>query len=177
MRADHRTARPGACAVRAIYAALAATIIALVATPPAAARDTTTAASPVTTISADEAEIDIHTGERTYRRNVRVQHGDMRLRADELTMEYGDNGLQRIIASGAPAEFHKPADGDTAAVSGSGNHLQFIENTRILTLSDSARLSVGKDRIRGEYIIYDVDRGVMSVTGAESQIDTESDAR
>ena len=56
---------------------------------------------------AQDIEIDFNTGQRTYRGNVTIQQGTLRMKADVIHLFFDDDVLQRVIAHGQPAIFQQ----------------------------------------------------------------------
>lgn len=117
-------------------------------------------------IEADDVEFDFRSGVRTYRGNVSVVQGTLRIRSDKLIVKYKDGKLQTATAWGNPARFNQRPDGKTEDVIGKGKKILLNETNNTLTLYTKASLTQGRDTAFGEVIIYDMAKDKLRVKGA-----------
>lgn len=117
------------------------------------------------TIDADEVEMDFRTGKRTYRGNVTVVQGALRIDADELIVLYEAGELQKATAYGKPAVFHQKAQDDQPEIIGKGLTLTMDEVNDLLILEQEASLQQGPNTIYGQTIVYNTVTDQMKVTG------------
>jgi lipopolysaccharide export system protein LptA len=107
-------------------------------------------------IDADEVDIDFETGVRTYRGNVVVRQGTIRLDADEIDVYYKDDVLDTIIAVGRPAIFRQRPEGKEHDVVGRGLKVELDEVNEIVTLTDEASVTQDRDSVTGRIIVYNM---------------------
>ncbi len=119
-------------------------------------------------IEADDVEFDFRTGVRTYRGNVTVVQGTLRINSDKLVVHYKDGKMQNATAWGNPAEFQQRPDGKNDDVIGKGKKILLNEINNTLTLYTKASLKQGSDTAHGEVIVYDMAKDKLRVKGAAS---------
>lgn len=115
------------------------------------------------TIEADEVEMDFKTGVRTYKGNVVVVQGTLRIVGDKLIVNYKDDQFETATAWGNPAEFKQRPDGKDQDVIGKGRKILLNQVNNTLTLYTSASLKQAGDTAIGEEIIYNMETDKMTV--------------
>ncbi len=120
------------------------------------------------TVEADEVEYDFRTGERTYKGNVIVEQGSMRITGDKLIVIYKNDELQSAIATGNLASFKQRPEGKTQDVIGKAKQIHLDQVKNVVTLISSASLQQGPDVAEGEMIVYDINKEKLSIKGATS---------
>ncbi|MEA3291097.1 MAG: lipopolysaccharide transport periplasmic protein LptA [Pseudomonadota bacterium] len=136
-------------------------------------------------LDADEVDMDLQTGVRTYRGNVIYRQGSIRLDADEMVLYTNERDeLDKAIATGAPAVFKQRMEGKKEDVIGKGLRIEFNQANEIVTLTDRASVSQEGNTVSGRIITYNMKTERVKVrggarTGAGKQgapgtIDTES---
>ncbi|MGA8259798.1 MAG: lipopolysaccharide transport periplasmic protein LptA [Arenicellales bacterium] len=126
------------------------------------------------TIEADQVEFDFRTGQRTYKGNVVVVQGTLKVTGDKLVVQYDNNNqqIQTATSWGTPATFKQRPDGKKADVYGEGNTIVLDETKNTLTLIDNAMLKQAGDTAKGKQIVYHMDTDKMTVQGAPQQKQT-----
>lgn len=120
-------------------------------------------------IDADEVDMDFQTGVRTYRGNVFVQQGTIRIKADEIVVYMKDGKLTEATAVGNPAIFRQRPDGKDEDVIGKGQHMRLDQGKNLVTLWDNASIKQGQDVLTGQKIDYNMLTQKMQVRGNERQ--------
>lgn len=120
------------------------------------------------TVEADEVEYDFRTGERTYKGNVIVEQGSMRITGDKLVVIYKDDELQSATAMGNLASFKQRPEGKPHDVVGKAKQIHLDQAKNVVTLIDSASLQQGPDLAKGEMIVYDINNEKLSIKGLAS---------
>ena len=82
-------------------------------------------------VEADEVEYDFRTGVRTYKGNVIVEQGSLRITGDKLVVVYKDDKLESATAWGNLASFKQRPEGKDQDVVGKGKKFFW---TRLKTL-------------------------------------------
>lgn len=138
------------------------------------ARALTSDRSKPATIEADQVEFDFRTGQRTYKGNVVVVQGTLKVTGDKLVVQYDNNNqqIQTATSWGTPATFKQRPDGKKADVYGEGNTIVLDETKNTLTLIDNAMLKQAGDTAKGKQIVYHMDTDKMTVQGAPRQKQT-----
>ena len=108
------------------------------------------------TVEADEVEYDFRTGERTYKGNVIVTQGSLKITGDKLVVLYKDEKLEKATAWGNPASFKQRPEGKTQDVIGKGKTIILDQVVNTLTLIQTASLQQGSDLATGDEIVYDI---------------------
>ena len=119
-------------------------------------------------VEADEVEYDFRTGIRTYKGNVIVEQGSLRITGDKLVVKYKDDKLQSATAWGNLASFKQRPEGKSQDVVGKGKKILLDQIKNTLTLLDSASLQQGTDVAKGEMIVYDLNEEKLSIKGSAS---------
>jgi lipopolysaccharide export system protein LptA len=116
-------------------------------------------------IDASEVEFDFKTGTRTYKGNVRIEQGTLRLQADKLVVKFANDKLQTATAWGNPVKFRQRPDGKNEDVYGEGKRMLLDETKNMLFLYENALLIQGQDQMRGKEIVYDMASDKLTVKG------------
>lgn len=119
-------------------------------------------------VEADEVEYDFRTGVRTYKGNVIVEQGSLRITGDKLVVKYKDDKLESATAWGNLASFKQRPEGKSQDVVGKGKKILLDQTRNTLTLVDSASLQQGTDVAKGEMIVYDINKDKLSIKGSAS---------
>ncbi|NIJ40729.1 lipopolysaccharide export system protein LptA [Parvibaculum indicum] len=125
-------------------------------------------------IESDRLEVADKKGTATFAGNVVVVQGDVRMKADRLTVFYvnkqgnGGNRIERIRATGS---VHVSAPDQQSA---SGNWAEYQVATRRINMGDSVVLRQGENVIRGTRLFVDLNSGESRVTGGNSSGGTEN---
>jgi len=118
------------------------------------------------TVEADEVEYDFRTGMRTYKGNVIVVQGTLRITGDKLEVKYRDQELESATAWGRPASFKQRPDGKEQDVVGKAKKIVLDQIANTLTLYDEASLEQGPDVANGDEIVYNIGDDKLSIKGA-----------
>jgi len=127
-------------------------------------------------IESDRLEVADKKGTATFVGNVIVVQGDVRMRADRLTVYYASkqgNGGNRISKIKATGSVHVSAPDEQSA---SGNWAEYEVATRRINMGDSVVLRQGKNVIRGTRLFVDLNSGESRVVGSKSAEGTENGA-
>jgi len=124
-------------------------------------------------VDAEEVDMDFKTGKRTYRGNVLVRQGTLRIEADQITTTHNDGVLQIAVAIGKPAIFRQRPDGKDHDVVGKGLRLELDHPNEIITLHKNARIEQNQDSIAGETIVYNMSTDQLKVRGG-TKIETHT---
>ena len=117
-------------------------------------------------VEADEVEYDFRTGVRTYKGNVIVEQGSLRITGDKLVVVYKDDKLESATAWGNLASFKQRPEGKDQDVVGKGKKILLDQVKNTLTLVEEASLQQGTDVAKGEMIVYDINKDKLSIRGS-----------
>lgn len=123
------------------------------------------------TIEADEVEFDFRTGKRTYKGDVVVVQGTLRVTGDKMVVQYDQDSeqIQSATSWGEPATFKQRPDGKEHDVYGEGQTIILNEIENTLTLIDKASLTQAGNTAKGREIVYDMAMDKMTVKGMRRQ--------
>ena len=123
------------------------------------------------TIDADEVEFDFRTGTRTYKGNVVVVQGTLKITGDKIVVQYDDSGqeIQTATSWGTPATFKQRPDGKDADVYGEGDTIVLNETKNTLTLIEDALMKQAGNTAQGKQIVYHMDTDKMTVQSERQQ--------
>lgn len=130
------------------------------------------------TIEADEVEFDFRNGTRTYKGNVVVVQGTLRITGEKLVIQYtegGDEQIETATSWGNPATFKQRPDGKDSDVYGEGDEIVLNEIDNTLTLIENAVMTQAGNTAKGKRIIYDMAADKMTVKGMERQTQQASE--
>lgn len=118
-------------------------------------------------IEADALEVQDTRQTATFTGNVRVVQGDIRMKADRLTVHYagGQTGGSRIQKIAASGNVLVSAPGSQTA---SGEWANYLVATRQIEMGNSVVLRQGENIIRGSRLTVDLDSGHARVSGGEN---------
>lgn len=119
-------------------------------------------------VSADWAEMDHRNGISTYRGNVILEQGTLRLEADLLKVYHRNDELDRLEAEGRPVRFRQRPEGATADVEGEAQQLDYRASEDRLHLRGAAWVQQGGDRFSGERIDYDIVQNRVQASGQDN---------
>jgi lipopolysaccharide export system protein LptA len=103
---------------------------------------------------AQDIEIDLNTGQRTYRGDVAIQQGTLRMKADVIHLFFDDDVLQRAIAHGQPAMFQQQPEGSDHLLRGEAQTIEIDEIENVATFTGEAKLQQHRDQVTGGTIIF-----------------------
>ncbi|MCP4994430.1 MAG: lipopolysaccharide transport periplasmic protein LptA [Gammaproteobacteria bacterium] len=118
------------------------------------------------TIEADSAELDDHNKKTTYRGNVIVIQGSLKLNADTLIVTQKKLGADHMQAFGNPVKFQQKMDDDKGLVKGRSKQAEYSADGEMLYLVDDATIIKGGDTISSDRITYDRAKGVAKAGAA-----------
>ena len=133
-------------------------------------------------IEAATAEADNRTHVTTYRGNVVITQGTLRISGDTVWIHYNDdNAITKAISVGKPATFRQRADEREEYMTADADRMEYHADEDLILLLGNARYGEGRDRITAPRIIYDSRRGRVKAgaqlgeSGSEAKSSDESD--
>jgi len=116
-------------------------------------------------IEADDIEFDFKNGTRTYINNVLVIQGTLRVKADKVIANYGEEDLENATAWGSLARFKQRPDGKTEDTEGWAKKIIVDQVKNTITLIGKAALKQGPNTARGDTIVYNMATDKMRISG------------
>jgi lipopolysaccharide export system protein LptA len=122
-------------------------------------------------IEADAAELDDKQSFSLYIGNVEVEHGNMRIFADEVLVHHRpDRQPRKIIAIGNPVRYRQTLEDDPDEVKGRSLRMEYESDRDEITLIDEAELTQGEDRFASDRIVYNrITERVTAGTSAQGR--------
>ncbi len=115
-------------------------------------------------IRADNAEIDNKSKRVIYRGSVQVDQGTLRVTADEMTVEYQDQKVVRIVAVGEPARYKQQLEAEDEMVNADASTITYYTQDERVDLQGDASLEQEGNTITGDFIRYDIVDGKIDAT-------------
>lgn len=115
-------------------------------------------------IRADSAEVDQQAEQVVYRGSVQVNQGTLLVTADQMTIEYEEQKVVRIIATGAPAHYRQQLETDDALVKADASTIVYHTKDERIDLSGNASLEQQGNTLTGDLIQYDIVAGKVDAS-------------
>lgn len=142
-------------------------LLALAACPTGAGALSTDREQPVR-IDADSASLDDQTHVATYRGDVILVQGSLRITGDLVTMHFDESyDLATLVAEGEPARFEQQLDSGPIQ-KGEATRIEYRVEDGAMLFSGSARIGQGEFRMKAERIDYDSVTGSIQGEGAQT---------
>lgn len=116
-------------------------------------------------IEADDIEFDFKNGTRTYINNVLVVQGTLRIKADKVVANYGEEDLENATAWGSLARFKQRPDDKPDDTEGWARKIVVDQTKNTITLIGKAALKQGPNTARGDTIVYNMATDKMKISG------------
>lgn len=116
------------------------------------------------TIEADRAELDEKNEISIYIGNVILQQGNIKIKANKLSVFAKEGQFQRLTAEGNPIEFYQHRE-NNEDIRGSSLHMEYDAESKRFKLINNAELWQGKNRFSGEHIQFDPEKEKVIATG------------
>ncbi len=122
-------------------------------------------------VNADSARLDDSQGIATYTGDVVMSQGNTRLTADRVVLHRSEEGVNRIEATGQPAEYRQPSVDGEGETNARALNIRWSADDNRVTFEREAVIEQGGNLFRGDVIHYDsVDR-VVTAEGSADQGD------
>ncbi|MCP4994191.1 MAG: lipopolysaccharide transport periplasmic protein LptA, partial [Gammaproteobacteria bacterium] len=106
-------------------------------------------------VEADSVEIDDGSGKSTYKGNVVLTQGSIRLKADSITVIQHETKSDQIKVVGRPATLTQKSTKGKKEIKGRSLRMEYFIDSDILYLIGNASLVQGKDTFKSDRIAYD----------------------
>ncbi len=118
------------------------------------------------TLEADDFELDLKTGIRTYRGNVLYRQGSIRLECDELVTYFNDDGeLDKAFCSGDPGRFKQRPEDSEEDMIGNAREITLDQVKELVTMKSSAEVQQGNQQMKGRLLTYNLATEKVIVKG------------
>ncbi|SEG53816.1 lipopolysaccharide transport periplasmic protein LptA [Marinobacterium lutimaris] len=120
-------------------------------------------------IGADSASMNDRTGVTTYRGQVEIVQGTMKIRGDQVELFRDANGeVNRIVSTGRPAEFEQQPKREDPLTHAYGLRMEYLVNQQQVTITEQARVEQGKDTFTGKRIVYKMNEAIVDAFSSEN---------
>lgn len=131
-------------------------------------------------IEADRLTADDGKQVSVFEGRVVLTQGTFVLRSNKLVIRKDADGFQHATAYGTPATFREKRDASDEWIDGEALRVEYDGKREFIELFENARLTRGKDEVRGSYISYDPRADyytVQSTKGAPSATNKDNRVR
>lgn len=119
---------------------------------------------------ADKATYVERTGVTTYSGNVTIEQGTLKIGADNITLNLGNNrSIQSAVATGRPATMQQVVTQEKGLAKGQANKIDYNAVTGIMTLTGNAKLTQAGASFAGNVIRYSLKLGDVEATAGSGQ--------
>ncbi|WP_205341102.1 lipopolysaccharide transport periplasmic protein LptA [Denitrificimonas caeni] len=127
-------------------------------------------------VQADSAEMDDKRGVAIYRGDVIITQGTLKITGDTVTITLNKSGDIDVFTSvGKPAYYEQQPATDKALVQAYGLTIQYFANNEKIIIIDQAKVIQQGNTFRGEKIIYDTKKQIVTAgRGKQGTITTPS---
>jgi len=124
-------------------------------------------------IEADRVDIDDEKGTNTFKGNVVITRGSIRISGDKVVV-YRDKekNLDKVHAVGKPAHFQQTPDNKSVPVVAEAEELFYDSVKEILIMRRNGKITQGGDTFTGDHIIYDSKRNKITAKNTRSTTST-----
>jgi lipopolysaccharide export system protein LptA len=126
-------------------------------------------------LEADNIAYDQKKGLSTYRGNVRLKRGSMRVTADTATVRQNASSIVSLSASGSPVVMKRKEVKYNRVITIRGDQLSFDANSNTVTVWGNVITIRGKDTLRSDRLIYQINdnRIIAERESAKSPVSAE----
>jgi len=110
-------------------------------------------------IRSDELVYEDKASRATYRGDVEVNQGSLKINAERVTIEFEDDKVIRLIAAGSPAYYSQQLKADQESMQADARTIIYHTRDEKVDLKGDAHLSQEGNDFRGELIEYDIRAG------------------
>jgi len=115
-------------------------------------------------ITADHMKMNIETGNSTYTGHVKISQGKLVLTGDKVTLEQGNEALERLIVTGKPARYnHQTETGET--IEAESEHMVYTASKNTLVMTINAHLKQPDHQLSSQKIIYNTKKKIVIAGG------------
>ena len=121
-------------------------------------------------IEADSAEVDDTKGLSTYRGNVVITQGTIRIIGDTMTIHYNEqNDLETLIMEGKPVRYRQLPDNSQVYDEAEAERMEYHKAKNLVILIDKVSFRQENASFSGARIEYDTARGQIKARSQDKQ--------
>jgi lipopolysaccharide export system protein LptA len=117
-------------------------------------------------VNADELTSNNEIQESTFKGNVVLTQGTLRIAADRVVIREDAEGYRYAVAYGAPVTFRQKRDKSDDVIEGWAERAEYDNKNEVLKLFNKARIKSSQGDLSGDFITYNTAREIFQVTGA-----------
>ncbi|MCZ6659029.1 MAG: lipopolysaccharide transport periplasmic protein LptA [Gammaproteobacteria bacterium] len=118
-------------------------------------------------IQAENAEIDQENQQVTYFGSVQINQGTLQVNAERMIVDYREQKVVRITATGSPARYLQQLEAAEGTVQANASTIIYYTQAERIDLKGNANLTQKGNRITGELIQYDIVAGKVEATAPD----------
>ena len=120
-------------------------------------------------IQAENAEIDQENQQVTYIGSVKINQGSLQVTAERMIVDYREQKVVRITATGSPAHYLQQLEAEQGAVQANASTIIYHTQDERIDLKGNANLSQRGNVISGDLIHYDIVAGKVDAAATDQQ--------
>jgi len=120
-------------------------------------------------IRSDELVYEEKTSKATYKGDVQVNQGSLKITAEMVTIELEDDKVVRLIAAGSPAYYSQQLKSDQESMQADAQTIIYHTRDEKVDLKGDAHLSQEGNDFRGELIEYDIRAGRVDAASTKPE--------
>ena len=105
-------------------------------------------------VQANYMQFNMETGDSTYKGNVEISQGNIRINGDIVIIQRQQNRIQQINIDGQPAQYSQDKDSENK-IHATSQHMQYLADQHRLVMTVDARLQQPEHTIESQRIVYD----------------------
>ena len=119
-------------------------------------------------LEAESIHYDYNTGTSVYEGNVVITQSGMRLTGDKVEVFSEGGKISRLVSRAKPSTLQKHSDKDD--MDAKADRIEYDVQRQIIVFMGNAIVDDGEKILRGERIIYDVEKRVVDATQSKGRV-------
>ena len=111
-------------------------------------------------VQANYMKFDMETGSSTYKGDVKISQGSIKLSGDKVIIKRQQDKIQQINIDGQPAQYIQDEDSKNK-IHATSQHMQYLAGQHQLVMTVDARLQQPDHTIESQRIVYDTKNKIV----------------
>ena len=111
-------------------------------------------------VQANYMMFDMETGSSTYKGDVKISQGSIKLNGDKVIIQRQQDKIQQINIDGQPAQYIQDEDSKNK-IHATSKHMQYLAGQHRLVMTVDARLQQPEHTIESQRIVYDTKNKIV----------------
>ncbi|MCK4705184.1 MAG: lipopolysaccharide transport periplasmic protein LptA [Gammaproteobacteria bacterium] len=111
-------------------------------------------------VQANYMMFDMETGSSTYKGDVKISQGSIKLNGDKVIIQRQQDKIQQINIDGQPAQYIQDEDSKNK-IHATSKHMQYLAGQHRLVMTVDARLQQPDHTIESQRIVYDTKNKIV----------------